>query len=45
MIKTQKRRPSTREAVEEAIRRSKERCHHCGNPIPWVGRCPCPKEA
>jgi len=43
MDKPKKRRPSTREAVEDAIRKSKERCPFCSEPLPWSGRCPCPK--
>jgi len=39
-----KARQSSRSAAEEAIRKSKERCRFCGQPIPWVGRCPCPKK-
>lgn len=35
---------SSRSAAEEAIRRSKERCRFCGQPLPWVGKCSCPKK-
>jgi len=38
-----KERKSTRQAVEDAIARSKERCPFCASPLPYVGRCPCPK--
>ena len=37
-------RQSSRSAAEEAIRKSKERCRFCGQPLPWIGRCPCPKK-
>ena len=41
MVDEWKKTPSTRQAVEEAIRKSKEQCRTCGKPLPWEGLCLC----